>query len=51
MEKYQLVKDSDLSYAYFDHYISTVKSITKEDVKLLANKYLALDSLSELIVG
>jgi len=51
MEKYQLVKDSNLSYAYFDYYISTVKSITKEDVKLLANKYLAVDSLSELIVG
>ena len=51
MEKYQLVKDSKLEYSYFDHYISTVKSITKEDVKLLANKYLEIESLSELIVG
>lgn len=51
MDKYQLVKESSLDYSYFDHYISTVKSITKEDVKLLANKYLKIESLSELIVG
>lgn len=51
MDKYQLVKDSKLTYQYFDDYIATVKSMTKEDVIRLSKAYLAVDSLSELVVG
>lgn len=51
MDKYQLVKDSKLTYQYFDDYIATVKSMTKEDVIRLSKAYLAIDSLSELVVG
>jgi predicted Zn-dependent peptidase len=51
MDKYQLVKDSELDYSYFQNYIQTVKALTKEEVKALATKYLQIDSLSELVVG
>lgn len=51
MDKYQLVKDSKLTYQYFDDYIATIKSMTKEDVIRLSKAYLAIDSLSELVVG
>lgn len=51
MEKYQLVKDSALEYTYFDAYIETVKSVTAEDIKALAIKYLAKEDLSEMVVG
>ncbi len=51
MDKYQLVKDNRLNYTYFDDYIATVKSMTKEDVIHLSNSYLVIDSLSELVVG
>lgn len=51
MDKYQLIKDSELNYDYFERYLQTVKNLTKEEVKELANKYLQIDSLSELVVG
>lgn len=51
MDKYQLIKDSELNYDYFESYLQTVKNLTKEEVKELANKYLQIDSLSELVVG
>jgi len=51
MDKYQLVKENELDYSYFDHYIQSVKELTKEEVKELANKHLQIDSLSELVVG
>ncbi len=51
MEKYQLVKDSALEYSYFDNYIETVKSVTADDIKALAIKYLVKEDLSEMVVG
>jgi predicted Zn-dependent peptidase len=51
MDKYQLVKENELDYSYFDHYIQSVKELTKEEVKELANRHLQIESLSELVVG
>ncbi len=51
MDKYQILKDSDLDYNYFNRYVQNVKSLTTDDIQVLANKYLQVDSLTELVVG
>jgi len=41
----------DLDLSYYKRYIETIKKITSEDVRNLANKYLQTNSLIEIIAG
>ena len=40
-----------LDYAFYEHYIEHIQQTTAEDLLQLANKYLNIDSLSEVVVG
>lgn len=50
-DKFKNVYYSGLDYSYYENYIKTVKSITAEDLKALANKYLNTDSFTKVVVG
>ncbi len=41
----------DLSYEYYTNFINTIKTITAETLRVLANKYLQEESMTELVVG
>ncbi|CAA9312473.1 MAG: Zinc protease [uncultured Cytophagales bacterium] len=40
-----------LDYAFYEHYIEHIRQTTAEDLLELANKYLDVDSLSEVVAG
>jgi len=50
-EKLKGLLEYGLDYSYYDRFINRVKNITSEELKLLANKYLQEEDLSELVVG
>jgi len=50
-DKFKNIYFSGLDYSYYDNYIRTVKSITAEELKILANKYLDTTTFSKVIVG
>lgn len=41
----------DLGYEYYSNFINTIRTITAENLHILANKYLQEDSIIELVVG
>ncbi|MET4081856.1 zinc protease [Pedobacter sp. UYP30] len=50
-DKFKNIHFSGLDYSYYDKYISTVKTITADEVQQLAQKYLMLDQFTEVVVG
>lgn len=50
-DKFKNIHFFDLGYDYYDHYIEKVKTITAEELKALAIKYLTTDNFTEVVVG
>ncbi|MFL5728945.1 MAG: M16 family metallopeptidase [Cytophagaceae bacterium] len=50
-DKFKTVYFNNLDYSFYDHYISNIKSITPEELKSTANKYLVPGSLVEVVAG
>lgn len=50
-DKFKAIWEFGLGYNYFDKYFDAVKSVTPEELKALANKYLQEKDLIELVVG
>lgn len=50
-DKFKNLHFSDLDYDYYDKYINVVKTVTAEELKVLANKYLNFDQFYKVIVG
>lgn len=50
-DKFKNIYFSGLGYEYYQNYIKTVRTISAEDLKVLANKYLNWDDFEKVIVG
>ncbi|KIO75511.1 peptidase M16 [Pedobacter lusitanus] len=50
-DKFKNIYFSGLGYDYYDNYIHTVKSITAEEIKILANKYMNTADFTKVVVG
>ncbi len=50
-DKFKKIMFYGLSYSYYDDFVNTIKTITPEQIKTLANQYLNPDDLYELVVG
>ncbi|WP_158795720.1 pitrilysin family protein [Pedobacter sp. L105] len=50
-DKFKNIYFSGLGYDYYDNYIHTVKTITAEELQVLANKYLNTADFTKVIVG
>ncbi len=50
-DKFKNIHYSGLDYAYYDKYIHTVKTISAEEVKALANKYLDTTTFTKVVAG
>jgi len=50
-DKFKAIWEFGLDYDYFENYFEAVKTITPEEIKALANKYLQEKDLIELVVG
>jgi len=50
-DKFKNIYFSGLGYDYYDNYIHTVKSITAEEIQILANLYLNTAAFTKVIVG
>jgi len=45
------IEMSSLGESYFPHFINTIRNITKEELKVLAQKYLHLENMYVVLVG
>ncbi|MCF8428510.1 MAG: insulinase family protein [Bacteroidia bacterium] len=50
-DRFKILKDFDLEYAYFYEFIEIIKRTTAERLKELANLYLREEDLTQVIVG
>jgi len=50
-DKFKNIYFSGLGYDYYENYIDKVKTITAEEIKHLANKYLTTETFIEVVVG
>jgi zinc protease len=50
-DKFKNLHFAGLDYDYYERYTQTVKNITAEELKALANKYLDFDNFYKVIVG
>jgi len=50
-EKFKAIWEFGLDYSYFENYFNAVKTITPEEIRDLARKYLQEEDLIELVVG
>jgi predicted Zn-dependent peptidase len=50
-DKFKMLYFAGLDYSYYDRYTATVKSITADELLVLANKYLKFDEFYKVIVG
>ncbi|RZJ76871.1 MAG: insulinase family protein [Flavobacterium sp.] len=50
-DKFKNIYFSGLDYSYYTNYISTVKGITAQEIKSIANTYLNWDAMTRVIVG
>ena len=50
-DKFKNIHFFGLDYDYYESYIEKVKSITAEEIKDLANKYLTTEDFTEVVVG
>ncbi|MFI5150104.1 MAG: M16 family metallopeptidase [Bacteroidia bacterium] len=49
-DKFKGIYDYSLDYAYYQNYVKTIRTITSEDLRILANKYLQEEDMVELVV-
>ena len=50
-DKFKSIWEFDLDYSFFDNYFAAVKSVTPNELRDLANKYLQEKDLLECVVG
>lgn len=50
-DKFKNIYFSGLDYEYYERYIDKVKTVTSGEIKDLANKYLTVETFSEVVVG
>lgn len=50
-DKFKSLLYSGLDYSYYSQFVSTVKRISSEDLRLLANKYFDFGQFNKVIVG
>jgi zinc protease len=50
-DKFKNIYFSGLDYDYYTRYIEKVKTITAEELLVLANKYLTTDNFTEVVIG
>ncbi|MBC7863850.1 MAG: insulinase family protein [Bacteroidia bacterium] len=50
-DKFKGIWEFGLGYDYFDNYLKAVKTVTAQELKDLANKYLKEEDMIELVVG
>ncbi|RYD69266.1 MAG: insulinase family protein, partial [Sphingobacteriales bacterium] len=50
-DKFKNIYFSGLNYEYYERYIDKVKTVTSVEIKDLANKYLTVETFSEVVVG
>lgn len=50
-DKFKNIHFSGLDYNYYESYIQKVKTITSEEIKALAQKYLSIDDFTEVVIG
>lgn len=50
-DKFKNILFSGLTYNYYDQYINTIRTITAEEIQILAIKYLDFSDLEKIIVG
>jgi len=50
-EKFKAVKEFGLDYSYYKNYFAAVKSVTPQEIRDLANKYLQEKDLIECVAG
>jgi len=50
-DKFKNIYFAGLGYDYYDNYIQTVKNITAEELKVIANRYLDWNAMTRVVVG
>ena len=50
-DKFKNIYFAGLDYNYYDNYIATVKNITAEQLKVIANQYLDWNAMTRVVVG
>lgn len=50
-DKFKNIHFFGLDYSYYDNYINTVKNITPQDLKVMANRYLDWEMMTRVVVG
>ncbi|MCZ4222332.1 M16 family metallopeptidase [Pedobacter rhodius] len=50
-DKFKNIYFAGLDYSYYENYINKVKTISAEEIRNLANKYLKTETFTEVIVG
>jgi len=50
-DKFKNIHFFGLGYSYYDKYIETVKNITAQDLKEMANRYLDWNAMARVVVG
>ncbi|RZL47211.1 MAG: insulinase family protein, partial [Pedobacter sp.] len=50
-DKFKNIYFAGLDYSYYDNYIHTVKNITAERLKVIANQYLDWNAMTRVVVG
>jgi len=50
-DKFKAVWEFGLDYSYFDNYFNAVKTVTPQQIRDMANKYLQQDDLLECVAG
>jgi predicted Zn-dependent peptidase len=50
-ELFKTLYYNELSYDFYDEYIKTLKSISAEEIQMMAQKYLNIDEMLEVVVG
>jgi zinc protease len=50
-ERFKSIHEFGLGYEYYERFCSTIKTITSEELNILANKYLKEEDLLEVVAG
>lgn len=50
-DKFKNIHFFGLGYDYYERYIKKVKTITADEIRFLANKYLTTDEFTEVVIG
>ena len=50
-DKFKNIYFSGLTFDYYQRYINTVKTISAEEIKTIANTYLSWEKMTRVVVG